>query len=162
MGRPRLSSGGAGRSLRAERAPAVLGSRGTVSLVRTPIDLAALHATEPRDGALCLFVGVVRHGNGGRRVLGLEYEAYEEMALSLMGEIEAETRAGWPVTDVVLVHRLGRLEIGEPSVAVAVASPHRAEAFAACRHAIDTLKARVPIWKKEFYADGEAWLEGQE
>ena len=82
------------------------------------------------------------------------------MALPLMEQIEAETRAGWPVTDVRLVHRLGRLEIGEASVAVAVASPHRAEAFAACRYAIDTLKAKVPIWKKEFYADGALWLEG--
>ena len=131
-----------------------------IRLVREPIDLASLHATLPQDGALCLFVGVVRHENGGRLVLHLEYEAYEEMALALMQDIGAETRARWPVTDVRIVHRLGRLEIGEPSVAVAVASPHRAEAFAACRHAIDTLKAEVPIWKKEFYADGEAWLEG--
>ncbi|HEY6546868.1 MAG TPA: molybdenum cofactor biosynthesis protein MoaE, partial [Vicinamibacteria bacterium] len=125
-----------------------------VRLTREVIDIAALHATAERDGALCLFVGVVRNENGGRPVTHLEYEAYEEMALPLMEQIEAETRSGWPVTDVRLVHRLGRLEIGEASVAVAVASPHRAEAFAACRHAIDTLKAKVPIWKKEFYADG--------
>jgi molybdopterin synthase catalytic subunit len=90
----------------------------------------------------------------------LEYEAYEEMAAPLMREIEAEVRSRFGVTDVRLVHRLGRLEIGEPSVAVAVAAPHRAEAFAACRYAIDTLKAKVPIWKKEFYADGAVWLEG--
>ena len=131
-----------------------------VRLVRDPIDVAALHATLPQDGALCLFLGVVRNENGGRPVRYLEYEAYEEMALPLMQEIESETRRRWPVTDVRLVHRLGRLEIGEPSVAVAVSSPHRNEAFAACRFAIDTLKAKVPIWKKEFYAEGEAWLEG--
>lgn len=129
-----------------------------VRLQREPIDLTALHATSGADGALCLFVGVVRNENGGRAVLRLEYEAYEEMALTLMAEIEAEVRERWPVTDVRLVHRLGPLAIGEASVAVAVASPHRAEAFAAGRHAIDTLKAKVPIWKKEYYADGTAWL----
>ena len=131
-----------------------------VRLVRDPIDVAALQTTLPRDGALCLFLGVVRNENGGRPVRYLEYEAYEEMALPLMQEIEGETRARFAVTDVRMVHRLGRLEIGEPSVAVAVASPHRDLAFAACRFAIDTLKARVPIWKKEFYAEGEAWLGG--
>ncbi len=132
-----------------------------VRLTRNPLDLVALHATAPQDGALCLFVGVVRDHNAGRRVLWLEYEAYEEMALGLMQQLEADLCARWPVSDVRLVHRLGRLEIGEASVAVAVASPHRAEAFAACRHAIDTLKATVPIWKKEYYADGSAWLDGQ-
>jgi molybdopterin synthase catalytic subunit len=130
-----------------------------IRLVHEPIDLAGLQSTTPADGALCLFVGVVRNENKGRKVLYLEYEAFEEMALPLMEEIAAEARARWPITDLRMVHRLGRLEIGEPSVAVAVASPHRAEAFAACRFLIDTLKARVPIWKKEFYADGSAWLE---
>jgi molybdopterin synthase catalytic subunit len=129
-------------------------------LVREPIDVASLAGTTPRDGALCLFVGVVRNENQGRAVLRLEYEAYEEMALVLMEEIADEARRLYPVTEVRLVHRLGRLEIGEASVAVAVSSPHRAEAFAACRFAIDTLKARVPIWKKELYADGSAWLDG--
>ena len=131
-----------------------------VRLVREPIDVAALAGASTADGAVCLFVGVVRNENQGRAVLRLEYEAYEEMALFLMEEIAAETRRIYPVTDVRLVHRLGRLEIGEASVAVAVSSPHRAEAFAACRFAIDTLKARVPIWKKELYADGSAWLDG--
>jgi molybdopterin synthase catalytic subunit len=131
-----------------------------VRLVRQPIDLASLSGTEPRDGALCLFVGVVRNENRGRAVLRLEYEAYEEMALPLMQEIAAETKRRFPVTQVRLVHRLGPLEIGEASVAVAVASPHRDEAFAACRFAIDTLKSQVPIWKKELYADGSAWLDG--
>jgi molybdopterin synthase catalytic subunit len=130
-----------------------------VRLVREPIDLASLSGTTPADGALCLFVGVVRNENGGRPVLRLEYEAYEEMALPLMRQIAGETHARFPVTLVRLVHRLGPLEIGEASVAVAVASPHRKEAFRACRFAIDTLKAQVPIWKKEHYADGSAWLD---
>ena len=130
-----------------------------ICLVREPIDLASLLSTAAGDGAVCLFVGVVRNQNRGRTVLHLEYEAYEDMALPLMIEIAAEARRRWPVTAVRLVHRLGRLEIGDASVAVAVASPHRAEAFAAGRYLIDTLKATVPIWKKEYYADGSAWLE---
>jgi len=132
----------------------------TVRLVREPIDVAALPATTPADGALCLFVGVVRDHNEGRRVLRLEYEAYEEMALPLMEKIAAEARSRWRVSEVRIVHRLGRLEVGDASVAVAVTSAHRGEAFAACRYAIDALKASVPIWKKEFYADGEVWLGG--
>jgi molybdopterin synthase catalytic subunit len=131
-----------------------------VGLTRERIDLAALLPAAPADGAVCLFVGVVRHENGGRRVRHLEYEAYEDMALPLMEQIAREAAQRWPVSHVHLVHRLGRLEIGEPSVAVAVASPHRPEAFAACRYVIDTLKATVPIWKKEFYEDGAVWLEG--
>jgi molybdopterin synthase catalytic subunit len=131
-----------------------------VQLTRARIDLAALLGASPADGAVCLFVGVVRDENAGRRVSHLEYEAYEDMALPLMEEIAGEARARWAVSDVRVVHRLGRLEIGEPSVAVAVASAHRPEAFAACRYVIDTLKAQVPIWKKEFYADGAVWLEG--
>lgn len=130
-----------------------------IRLIREPIDLAALQASSPADGALCLFAGIVRNENKGKAVLYLEYEAYEDMALALMEKIGAEARQKWPISDLRMVHRLGRLEIGEASVAVAVASPHRAEAFAACRFLIDTLKAQVPIWKKEYYADGSAWLE---
>lgn len=131
-----------------------------VRLTREPIEIAGLTATSPADGALALFVGVVRNENAGRPVLHLEYEAYEEMAVAEMERIEAEARRRWPVTDVRMIHRLGRMEIGEASVAVAVASPHRGDAFEACRFAIDTLKQTVPIWKKEFYADGAVWLEG--
>ena len=130
-----------------------------VRLVREPIDLGSLSQTTPADGALCLFVGVVRNENRGRAVVRLEYQAYEEMALPLMQQIARETRQRFPVTEVRLVHRLGSLEIGEASVAVAVASPHRAEAFAACRFAIDTLKRTVPIWKKEVATDGEYWVD---
>jgi molybdopterin synthase catalytic subunit len=131
-----------------------------IRLTREPIDLAALQASTPADGALCLFVGIVRGENGGRGVLRLEYEAYEEMAMASMEQIAAEARARWPVTDIGIQHRLGPIEVGQASVVVAVTSPHRGEAFAACRYVIDTLKKTVPIWKKEFYADGAEWLEG--
>jgi molybdopterin synthase catalytic subunit len=131
-----------------------------VRLTHEPIDVGALTPAPAEDGAVCLFLGVVRNENGGRPVRHLEYEAYEEMARPLMEQIAAEARRRWPVTEVRIVHRLGRLEIGEPSVAVAVTAPHRGAAFEACRYAIDTLKATVPIWKKEFYADGAVWLEG--
>lgn len=131
-----------------------------VRLDREPLDVASLTAATPADGAVCLFIGVVRNENAGRRVLALEYEAYEEMALPLMEQIAAETRRLHRLSEIRLVHRLGRLEIGEASVVVAVSSPHRKDAFAACRHAIDALKARVPIWKKETYEDGSSWLEG--
>jgi molybdopterin synthase catalytic subunit len=130
-----------------------------VELTRSPIDLAALQAAAPSDGALCLFVGVVRDHHQGRAVSRLEYEAYEEMALAELAAIEREARRRWPLGDLRIVHRLGPLEIGEASVAVAVVSPHRAEAFEACRYAIDTLKQTAPIWKKEFYADGSSWIE---
>jgi molybdopterin synthase catalytic subunit len=132
----------------------------SVLLTREPLDLAALQAVSPADGALCLFVGVVRNENAGRAVSFLEYEAYEEMALREMERLEADARARWPVSDVRIAHRLGRLEIGQASVAVAVSSPHRAEAFEACRFVIDTLKATVPIWKKEHFEGGAVWVEG--
>jgi molybdopterin synthase catalytic subunit len=135
-------------------------STNVIALIRKPIDVASLGAAAPADGAACTFVGVVRDHNAGRAVLYLEYEAFEEMALPLMEEIAAEARHRWPITSISIVHRLGRLAIGEPSVAVAAFAHHRAEAFEACRYAIDTLKATVPIWKKEFYADGAVWLDG--
>ena len=131
-----------------------------VRLVREPIDVTALHGSTPVDGAVCVFVGVVRAENGGRAVRHLEYESYEEMALHQMEGLEAEVRLRWPASELRMIHRLGRLEIGEASVAVAVSTPHRAQAFEACRFAIDTLKRTVPIWKKEFYEDGAVWLEG--
>jgi len=133
-----------------------------VRLVREPIGLLPFHALPtPSDGALCVFVGVVRDHNAGRSVRYLEYEAYEEMALDQLRALAGAIGERCAVTNIAIAHRLGRIEIGEPSVVVAVASPHRAEAFLACRQAIDTLKASVPIWKKEFYADGSAWIDGQ-
>ena len=130
------------------------------TVVREPIDIAALSHTGPEDGALCVFTGVVRNHNEGKSVLYLEYEGYEEMVEAIFAEIAAEARTRFGVSRVRIVHRLGRMEIGEASVAVAVSSPHRGEAFEACRFAIDTLKHKAPIWKKEFYEDGSSWLEG--
>jgi molybdopterin synthase catalytic subunit/molybdopterin converting factor small subunit len=110
-------------------------------------------------GAMVLFSGVVRDQTGGRRVKYLEYEAHAPMAEGKMREIAAAVRARWPETRrIVLIHRVGRLEIGESSVMIAVSSPHRGQAFDACRFAIDTLKETVPVWKKEYFEDGEVWV----
>jgi molybdopterin synthase catalytic subunit len=130
------------------------------TVVREAIDVASLSSAEPEDGALCVFTGVVRNHNDGKAVLHLEYEGYEEMVTSVFEEIAEEAKRRFGVSRVLIVHRLGRMEIGETSVAVAVSSPHRREAFEACRFAIDTLKGTAPIWKKEFYEDGSSWLEG--
>jgi molybdopterin synthase catalytic subunit len=130
-------------------------------LTRDPIDAAALmrELPGPADGALATFVGVVRDNQDGRAVLGLEYEAHEDMAERQLARLIEEARHRWPVSSVALRHRLGALGIGEVSVAIAVAAPHRNEALEACRWLIDTLKAQVPIFKKERYADGAAWIE---
>ncbi len=130
------------------------------TVVREPIDIAALSRTAPEDGALCVFTGVVRNHNDGKPVLYLEYEGYEEMVEAIFEQIVREAKERFSATSVRIVHRLGRMEIGDTSVAVAVASPHRKEAFEACRFAIDGLKHKAPIWKKEFYGDGSSWLEG--
>ena len=113
----------------------------------------------PEDGAAVVFEGIVRNHTRGRRTLYLDYEAYEEMALKQMEELAARALAEFKIRDVAIVHRLGRLEIGETSVLIAVASAHRAAAFEACRWLIDTLKRTVPIWKKEVYEDGEEWVD---
>lgn len=114
---------------------------------------------DPGAGAVALFSGVVRDQTGGRRVKFLEYEAHASMALAKMREIGALVRSRWPgVRKVAMMHRIGRLEIGESSVLIAVSSPHRREAFEACHFAIDTLKETVPVWKKEYFEDGEVWV----
>ena len=115
----------------------------------------------PEDGAMVVFDGFVRNNYKGQKTLYLEYEAYEPMAYAKMREIGAEIRAKFPVRRLAIVHRLGRLEIGETSVFIAVSSAHRAAAFDACRYAIDTLKRVVPIWKKEYFAGGAVWAEGE-
>jgi molybdopterin synthase catalytic subunit len=132
-------------------------------LVRAPIRPPEIVARvkAPQDGGIVVFDGIVRNHSGGRPTLYLEYEAYEVMALVKMHEIATEIRAKFPVHRVAIVHRLGRLEIGETSVFIAVSAPHRAAAFDACRFAIDTLKHTVPIWKKEFFRDGAVWAEGE-
>jgi MoaE-MoaD fusion protein len=134
-----------------------------LQLVREPIDARTITETlrAPADGALVVFDGFVRNNFKGRQTLFLEYEAYEPMAYAQMREILAHIRAQFPVHRVAIVHRLGRLEVGETSVFIAVSSPHRAAAFDACRYAIDALKRFVPIWKKEHFADGALWAEGE-
>ncbi|HEY8476141.1 MAG TPA: molybdenum cofactor biosynthesis protein MoaE [Chloroflexota bacterium] len=124
--------------------------------------LATLVRTD-ECGAVATFLGVVRNHSRGRRVLYLEYEAYPELAEKKMAEIADEIRVKWGVERVAIFHRVGRLEIGEASVAIAVAAPHRREALAACQYAIDRLKQIVPIWKKEVWEGGETWVgwEGQ-
>ena len=113
------------------------------------------------DGAVATFDGCVRNHSHGRATLYLEYEAYESMALTKMQEIADELHARYAINRVAMIHRLGRLEIGETSVFIAVSSAHRAAALDACRYAIDTLKKTVPIWKKEFFADGAVWADGE-
>lgn len=113
------------------------------------------------DGAVCVFDGIVRDNTRGRKTLHLDYEAYREMALEQMRGLAAEAMTKFGVRDVALVHRLGRLLVGETSVLVVVASAHRGAAFDACRWLIDTLKKTVPIWKKEQFADGAVWADGE-
>ena len=132
-----------------------------IEITESPIDYAALteRVRSNRAGAVCLFLGTVREITGDRRTAALDYEAYPEMARRKMEELEAEARGRWPIVEAALVHRVGHLDLGEVSVAVAVSCPHRADAFAACRHAIDRLKELVPIWKKEHWADGSTeWV----
>ena len=145
-----------------------------VRLVRERIGAEEIAAKlkAPEDGAVVVFDGIVRNfsivpgesreagGGSARRTLYLEYEAYEPMALGKMREIGAQMRAKFAIRRFAMVHRLGRIEIGETSVLIAVSSPHRGAAFDACRYAIDTLKRTVPIWKKEYFSDGAAWADG--
>ena len=132
-------------------------------LVREPIDIAALarHVRAPEDGASVTFDGFVRNQSHSRPTLYLDYEAYESMALAKMREIGVQLREKYSIHRVAMVHRLGRLEIGDTSVFIAVSAPHRAAAFDACRFAIDTLKRTVPIWKKEYFLDGAVWADGE-
>jgi molybdopterin synthase catalytic subunit len=127
-----------------------------VCLTHEPIDYHALtdQVVVPQCGAVVLFLGTVRELTDGNVTTALDYEAYPAMAEKKMVEIEEETRSRWPVGDLAIVHRLGRLKLAEVSVAVAVSCPHRAQAFEACRYAIDRVKEIVPIWKKENWADG--------
>ncbi len=119
------------------------------------------HIKEGEDGAVCLFDGIVRNHSRNRRTLYLEYEAYPAMALAGMEALAQEALAGFPIRDLRIVHRVGRLEIGETSIIIAVASAHRAAAFDACRWIIDSLKRTVPVWKKEFFEGGAIWADGE-
>lgn len=134
-----------------------------VSITPTPIDvppiLASVHTLH--SGAIDCFIGTVRNHAHGKRVKALEYSAYIEMGEKLMRQIEEEMRARWMLHNIALVHRVGFLEVGDVAVVTAVSSSHRAEAFEACRYAIDRIKADVPIWKKEFFEEGQSWVVGQ-
>ena len=130
-------------------------------VTRSPLDPALLLAEVRRDGdgGLTLFVGVVRDNADGRAVTEMEYEAYEPMAESEMERIEADLAARFPDVRLVMRHRTGRLRIGEVAVVVAASAPHREEAFAACRAGIEEIKARVPVWKREWGPDGSVWVD---
>ncbi|HXE08662.1 MAG TPA: molybdopterin converting factor subunit 1 [Acidobacteriaceae bacterium] len=138
-------------------------ARDRVAIVDEAIDTAeVVRAVKAgSDGAVCVFDGIVRDNTRGRKTLHLDYEAYREMALAQMQKLAEEAVAKFGVRDVAMVHRLGRLEVGETSVLIVVASAHRAAAFEACRWLIDTLKKTVPIWKRETFVDGAVWADGE-
>jgi molybdopterin synthase catalytic subunit len=145
--------------------PPVSGGTEAASLIELttgPLDVSLTEAAvaHPGAGAICSFTGVVRDNNRGEAVTHLEYEAYGGMAERQMRGIAEEIIERWPGTRVAMVHRTGRLEVGEPSVVISVSAPRRADAFEGCRHAIERLKESVPIWKKEFARSGAVWLEG--
>jgi len=150
---PPVSGGATGRDL----------LRGEVRIVKEPIDTPAVlgRLKRPQDGAAVVFEGIVRDNTRGRRTLYLDYEAYEPMALKQMHGLAQQACQRFGVAGISIFHRLGRLEIGETSVLIVVVSAHRAQAFDACRWIIDTLKKTVPIWKKEYFADGTAWADGE-
>ena len=133
-----------------------------IRIVEGPIDQKTIieEASSSKAGAIVTFDGVVRNHARGKKVTHLHYEAYPEMAEREMAKIREETMKRWSLEGMAMVHRTGRLEIGDSSVFIAISSPHRAEAFEACRFAIESLKTSVPIWKKEHYEDGEIWIEG--
>ena len=139
------------------------GSVPLATLTREPIDTPGLsrQVAASSDGAVVTFEGIVRDNTKGRGTRYLEYEGYEPMALKVMTELSHALTGEFAIGRIAMVHRLGRLEIGEASVAIAVAAPHRGVAFAAAEAAINRLKQTVPIWKKEFFADGEVWVEGE-
>lgn len=139
------------------------GAEPRFEVVETPLQADAINArvVHPTTGAVCTFVGTVREWTKGRRTVHLEYEAYPEMAVAQMEVIGREIEQQWPGSRVAISHRVGKLAIGEASVVIAVATPHRADSFAACRHAIERLKQIVPIWKKEIWEDGEEWVGSQ-
>lgn len=140
--------------------PPVSGGAVRFRVQEDPLDPRAVEALvdDPGSGALLTFVGRVRDNARGKGVVGLDYEAYPEAAERMMAQIGDEVRERWGIENVAIVHRTGYLGIGEASVVISVASPHRGEAFAACQHAIERLKEIVPIWKKEHYADGATWI----
>jgi molybdopterin synthase catalytic subunit len=133
---------------------------GPAPLALEPLVSAIAGDSDGVDGAVVTFFGLVRNHNQGRRVRYLEYEAYEPLALKAFARIDDEVRARWPGMRLALHHRSGRLEIGEASVAIVTASPHRGDAFAACRYVIERVKQIAPVWKREYFDGGDVWIEG--
>lgn len=135
-----------------------------VAVVSAPLDLEALTremtGSGVGDGAVTSFVGLVRDHNQGRRVSYLDYEAYEPLAVRALNRIVDEAREAWPTARLGVHHRIGRIELGDASIIIVAASPHRADAFAACRYTIERVKQIVPIWKHEHFEGGDVWLEG--
>ena len=135
-----------------------------IEVTDKPLDAEAITSRVIKDtnGAVVTFLGTTRNKTDDRKVLHLEYEAYQPMAQKVFEEIVNEIGAKWIIEDVSIVHRIGRLEVGDVSLVVAVGSPHRAEAFLACQYVVDRIKQSVPIWKKEFFEGGEVWIESPE
>jgi len=148
-------SGGSGTAVRNES------YRCEIVRERIPEEEIVNRIKQAEDGAVAVFEGIVRNHTRNRRTLFLDYEAYEPMAMTQMNSLAEKALANYKIREIAIVHRLGRLEIGETSVLIAVASAHRAAAFDACRFAIDTLKRTVPIWKKEYFQDGAVWADGE-
>jgi molybdopterin synthase catalytic subunit len=135
-----------------------------LAIVTQPIELnrlvAAVGDGDGADGAVVTFLGLVRNHNAGRRVTHLEYEAYEPLAVKTFERIASEAWGRWPGARIAVHHRVGRLEIGEASIGIVAASPHRAAAYAACRYTIERVKQIAPVWKREFFEGGDMWIEG--
>ena len=132
-----------------------------ISITEKPIDLndVLLHSKDDSAGATTLFLGSVRDHNEGQNVSGIHYEAYKEMSQSVLLDIESEVLRKWNIKKFIAIHRIGELEIGDASVAVSISTEHRKDAFEACRYAIDAIKTRVPIWKKEKTETGQHWVQ---
>ncbi|MGH7214758.1 MAG: molybdenum cofactor biosynthesis protein MoaE [Tepidisphaeraceae bacterium] len=140
-------------------------SEDLIRLQAEPIDAGRAWTLESTAGGVCVFLGTTRSetNSDGRALIALDYEAYEQMAVRQMRDLAARARRRWPIVKLAILHRVGRVALGEPSVLIAVATPHRAEAFEACRWLIDTLKAETAIWKKEVWADGTGtWVHPEE
>jgi molybdopterin synthase catalytic subunit len=160
---PPVSGGLPDPSAASERDTGPSNLHGYARIVRSPIDTqeALANLKHADDGAAVVFEGVVRNQTRGRRTLYLDYEAYEEMALQQLEGLASQALRNFQIRDLAIIHRLGRLEIGETSVLIVVVSAHRGPAFDACRWIIDTLKRTVPIWKKEYFEDGAVWADGE-
>lgn len=135
-----------------------------VALTRQPIDPVRFNAAlnHPSCGAVVTFMGTVRNEHGGKKVVRLDYSAYEEMAIRLLEDLAGQAEERFRLAEVVLVHRVGQLAVGDTSIFIGAAAPHRKEAFAACQYLIDQVKEIVPVWKKEYYEDGQSWIEGND